>query len=136
MLPVPSVAVPLPVPLRRVPLAILSRRFKQGEGEEGGRASGIRNVIDRLAVAAIDATGTRRTDRAHKSLRVAGDEGTRAFALTCPITGIKENVIARHEHFLRMNSIYHTPFYCRFTPDYTNFSFRCGLNRELSQPKK
>lgn len=96
MLPVPRVAVPLPVPLRRVPLAILSRRLAQGEGAESGRATGTRDVIDRLAVAAIDATGTRTTGRAHKSLRVAGDEGTRALALTCPITGMKDNVIARH----------------------------------------
>lgn len=84
LLPVPRAAVPLSVPLRPVPLAILSGRLAQeGEGEEGGHATG--NTVDRLAVAA-DAAGT--TDRAHQPFRVTGDEGTRAPALTCPITGV------------------------------------------------
>lgn len=85
MLPVSRTAMPLLVSLRPVPLAILPRRLTQKrEGEEGGHETG--NIIDRFAVAA-DAAGT--TDRAHQPLRVTGDEGTRAPALTCPITRVK-----------------------------------------------
>lgn len=92
MLSVPGAAVPLSVPVRRVPLAVLSRRLAQErEGEESGRATG--NVVDRLAVAG-DAAGT--TDRAHQPSRVAGDEGTRAAALTCPITGVKGRTTLTH----------------------------------------
>jgi len=121
------------VPLRPVPLAILSRRHAQGEGKESGRATRTGDIIDRLAVATVDAAGTGTTGRAHEPLRVAGDEGTRAPALTCPITGMKGN----HEHFLRMNSIYY--LYTDLLPVHARLfdpSFRCSLNRELSQPKK
>lgn len=133
MLPVPGAAVPLSVPLRPVPLAVLSRRLaEEGEGEESGHATG--NVIDRFAVAA-DAAGT--TDRAHQPLRVTGNEGTRASALTCPITGVKGQCNARHERFLRMNSIYY--IYADLLPvlaQLLDSSFCCGLNRKFSQPKE
>lgn len=103
VLPISRAAVPLPVSLRPVPLAVLPGRLAQeGEGEESGHETG--NVIDRFAVAA-DAAGT--TDRAHQPLRVTGDEGTRAPPLTCPIARVKGQRNARHERFLRMNSIYY-----------------------------
>jgi len=85
VLPVPRIAVPLLVPLRTVSLAILSRRLAQErEGEKSGHAPGAGNVADCLAVIADATAGT--TGRAHEPLRVTGDEGTRALALTCPIT--------------------------------------------------
>lgn len=95
-----------------MPLAILSGRFAQeGEGEEEGTADG--DAVDRLVVAAGATTASAAastaassaepaTGRAYEPLRVTGDEGTRAPALTCPIAGVKRPVATRtNERFLR-----------------------------------
>lgn len=122
MLSVPGVAVPLSVPVRRVPLAVLSCGLAQeGEGEESGRAT----VVNRLAIAG-DTAGT--TDRAHQPLRVAGDEGTRAPALTCPITGVKgRTTLTRATNVFYEMKFYiyyiYTPIYCRFLPNYSTLIF-------------
>lgn len=121
MLPVPRAAVPLPVPVRTVSLAILSSRLAQegeGEGEKGGHASGTGNIADHLPVIADATAGT--IGRAHEPLRVTSDEGTRAPALARPITGMRDNVAAPNERFLR-NELYVlcTPIYCRFLPNYS-----------------
>lgn len=103
MLPVPRAAVPLLVPLRTVSLAILSSRLAQeGEGEKSGHTARAGNVTDRLAVIADATAGT--NGRAHESLCVTSDEGTRAPALTCPIT-MNEGQRVANEHFLR-NELY------------------------------
>jgi len=91
VLPVPRTAMPLPMPLRSMPLAILPRYSAQkGKGEENRNATD-GNVTDHLAVVdAIDATRT--TNRAYESFRVTSDKRTRASALACSITGVKNNV--------------------------------------------